>query len=611
MNLRFAAVLFASNLASCDAQERLRHQVSTDSSFVRLEDFVVGTRDGKGSKSNSKKPSQPTPSDSCCSEVGEVKALVTGLDSKVTAALDTLLPVTTSPVKPSLDPNPGQPSVTTAAPVQPSGNVTQVAPDSMIAVCRVDREGFYIPSNDPRFNSPDTVDVNTDAITFSEVSAELDTITDAFDGIATTIDLVGDLANLSGKFATIASAIGGGAAVLSAGFAILGPLFGLKSMDDVILEAIQEGFRQVNSRLLVIQLQIREGFLKVSELIGDVTLDELVSLLDSTGRVFNDYVNAKQANRAAFHEPRLRAVCNEPFKTPQDVFYNLYGYVCKECKWASRKRAKLAQIAKDQNELSERAFFDAFGSFILRSMAQAMFLHTVCLPPIEGACADLSADETWASGVMDMEQAYNEAKTQVFDIVEDLSNFANNIKRDNIIGFVTGKDDNQIIADSIRDFLLEAQPAFHFQVIVASSGERLYRTFYWRRSCNRDEQECQTRRDGTGHFHFDNLEGKSISIRYRLRSLDPAPTTVSIGGQEIGFPDFYQGLANKIRTEKADVIRAITTEECGTEDRFRGIIVRACLVNECFYQCNDEEQAALDGIVDLFYIHTLDMFSQR
>jgi hypothetical protein len=86
------------------------------------------------------------------------------------------------------------------------------------------------------------------------------------------------------------------------------------------LKIIREGFNQVNSRLIGIQLQIRKGFLDLAELIGHAELDRLASQLDFIGRAFNDNINATLRYHQGYYDPTLREACNAPDNTPEDIF---------------------------------------------------------------------------------------------------------------------------------------------------------------------------------------------------------------------------------------------------------------------------------------------------
>jgi hypothetical protein len=73
----------------------------------------------------------------------------------------------------------------------------------------------------------------------------------------------------------------------------------------------------------------------------------------------------------------------------------------------------------------------------------------------------------------------------------------------------------------------------------------------------------------------------------------PAPTTVSIGGQQTQFPDFYQGLMNRLT---ASEWQGESRNYCARPGEFEPL-VRACVLDTCNAKCYDEERAALDNIL--------------
>jgi hypothetical protein len=149
-------------------------------------------------------------------------------------------------------------------------------PNSTIPICRVDPKGFFIPPTDPRYVADDTTEVTTREITFGDGRASIDDAQAGLEGISTVAGTVGDIFS---KYSVAATAIGGATGALSVGFTFIGPLLGLKSQDDQILDGIQSGFKQLNSRLTDVQIQIRTGFQRLAQLISDVTLDELHKLI--------------------------------------------------------------------------------------------------------------------------------------------------------------------------------------------------------------------------------------------------------------------------------------------------------------------------------------------
>jgi hypothetical protein len=300
---------------------------------------------------------------------------------------------------------------------------------------------------------------------------------------------------------------------------IIGPLtgFGGQSTEDVTLEAVNDGFRVLNERLTDIQEQILQGFLEVSQLVGDIALDELSADLDSITRQFSNYIDADNATRPIY-EATFRSFCNEPFHTPQDIFYNLYGYVCKSCAFAPRKLADIRAIYAKLNPISQANFRRDFGNFMIRSMLNAQILHELCLPPIDGSCVDRSTDAVWKRDSDQMVAALNETVDVIAETALELSDWVNLLTLEQLNGFFPDGVDNQVAADAVFNFLNETQPDFHIQVLVSDAGSDFNPINVWRVGCEKSpETPCSTNRLDTGHFWFkDGITSKEVSIRYRL-----------------------------------------------------------------------------------------------
>jgi hypothetical protein len=534
-----------------------------------------------------KSPVNPTPIQSVAPVIQSTRPANPTLIQSVAPVIQSIRPANPTPIQSDA------PVIQSTAPIIQTNS-------SLIPICRVDPTGFFIPPTDRRYVAADTKEITTREITFADGRAAIDDAKDGFEGISTLAG-IGDTFE---KFSRAASLISGGAGLLSVGFSFIGPLLGMKSQQDQILDAIQSGFTQLNSRLTDVQIEIRTGFQRLAEVIRDVTLDDLAGQIDSTGRMFNNYVNASVTGRTQIYGPKFRAACNEPFKTPEDIFYNLYGYVCTECTFASRKRANFTEIAKKENKLSDTNFLLSFGNFILQGMIQSMFLHEVCLPPLDGSCTDKSTDETYKYTMEKMQLAFAESNTGLRLIATDLSDFAPTLTIEDLLDPVRGGNgDNQKIADNILKFLKDRQPSFHFQILVSSSGDN--RNNLWRFSCDINaDPECKTKRTGTGHISIDDIEKKAVSIRYRLSEpqLPAAETNVTVGGLELPFQTFYLLLTTRIANRFAS---EFTTPDCGASADF-SIGMRACIVDVCAFNCSVAERVAFQSVVgDSFYTHRI------
>jgi hypothetical protein len=368
-------------------------------------------------------------------------------------------------------------------------------------------------------------------------------------------------------------------------------------------------FEVVNERLTLIQIQLRRGFLELQEFIGDIALDELAADLDSTMRQLNQFMSATNETRV-YYDASLRAYCNEPFHAPQDLFYNLYGYACSNCSFAPRKRADIRSVARRSNEISQANFLSSFGNFILFSMLNAMFLHSVCLPPIAGSCVDRSTDITWRNGTMDMAAAFNESVAVIQNTAEQLGDWVNLLTIDQLIEFFPSGVDNLVAAESVLNFLNRTQPDFDIQVLVADlnrQGDFIPANIF-RRGCSKSTETCRTTRTNTGHFWFDinNNPNKALSIRYRLKTLGPASNMILIDAANIRpFPEFFNEVADRLNVETSvelpdsDACRLeIISSEISITPRFPRIlrVFPACLIGTCV-SCSDMERLAFDAVL--------------
>ena len=535
------------------------------------------------------KPSEPTPSEPTPSEPTPSE------------------PMPSEPT-PS-EPTPSEPAPSEITPSEP--NEGMLTMDSTIALCMVDPEGFFIPSNDPRFNATNAVEIRAESITFDNATSALSIATDALSLISATAGVISQVA----KFASVFGALGAAASFVSAGLTVFGPLFGLESSEDMLKTAMMDSFQQVNAKLTSVQIQIRQGFLDISLLVGDIALDELAARLDSATRAFNNLVNTtrndtmagalttRARNLAAYYyEPRFRALCNEPYITPEDIFYNLYGYACLGCEYASRKRADLLSLAAQQNKISDQLFLERFGLFIMRGMANAMFLHTVCLPPVEGSCVDHSSDEVWESGIKEMENAAAEVVNNIFQTAERLSDWVPNLTVDTLYEYI--KDTNEESANLIKEFVSLRQPEFHFLVHVSfgqktSDLTQVQERFMYRGGCLGAEAVCnKTVRDQTGHIWFDDVKDKSVSILYRNKTLGVPVQEVS---ESYFFPDFVQMLVED-RVQFKSAAEGYLTDKCQADDVANVAYKFPACGFQCF-SCGEAEQAGYDSMTRAFFIH--------
>lgn len=421
-----------------------------------------------------------------------------------------------------------------------------VASLSDIVICRAlnNNPKFYVPSSDPRSADPKETDpiFSSSGITREEANSQVSDVGESMGALGAAADSFGAVfegfQDFAGKLSLAGNAVALGVSVLGA-FGVGGP-----STEDLILEAIEEGFANMNARFTDIQLQMRQEFQEVRTLIGNVTLDELSSKLDTVGFALNDYIESSRTDREAEYELAFRTACNDPYTKPRDIFFDLYGYACEDCTYATRKRANIYGIIEESSELSGSKFSNSDGSFFIRGMAQAMFLHTVCLPPVPGACVDRAADPIFQKNLERMENATLEVGRRILQTVEDLDEWVENLEERHIIEAINIQEDtpNQDVSNAVLEYLVSRQPEFHFQVITSLRGDDWHRGHIWFRGCNKDESACRTLRSASGHIYFENVNNHAISIRYRLKNLGVPDNDIN----GIAYPEYIRGVVARI-----------------------------------------------------------------
>lgn len=416
---------------------------------------------------------------------------------------------------------------------------------SMIPICKLDPLGnnnTYLALNDPRYNDPDittkvstnpdlTVASGTDAV--EKISAALNVLA-AIGGVGdlvTTSDPTSDLVTTSATFFKGLGATGAIAGATLSALTVFGviPGSGPNSGPSPELLAISEVSRAMQAGFSDLQVEIRKQSKEVIKLLSDIALDELFSRLDAVGYAFNDYVAATPEERAALYDANFRAACNDPITMPRNIFFILYGYMCEDCTHASRKRANLYKIAMDENDLSGTLFLNNHARPMLLMLAQAMFLHSVCLPPIQGSCVDKTAENsTFQRGLDIMVKASSEVLYRVNETAIFLNDWVPNLDLEPLnLEFPIANYDGA--ASNILAFLESKQPDYIFWVSVLpkNDNKEFEKVARRKNSCKTSKLKiegavnCITAFDTTGQIYFEDIsqgEGDgdpvNIDIRY-------------------------------------------------------------------------------------------------
>ena len=187
--------------------------------------------------------------------------------------------------------------------------------------------------------------------------------------------------------------------------------------------------------------------------------------------------------------------------------------------------------------------FREFQKVVQEGLIEAMYLHTVCLPSVEGSMIDRSKDTVWKNNLEYMSFALYDVQAKFDEVENDFYlNWPSNISEKDLAPF---NKDNQALADSIIDQLKNDYPKNDFQVIVykhTTDPDWMVRGI---------ADGARGKGDTASVVYFDNWRGKNIHIRYKPK-----------GAAHKNVGNFYADF----KTHKTDI--------CWKEDRgFFGIDV--------------------------------------
>jgi len=160
----------------------------------------------------------------------------------------------------------------------------------------------------------------------------------------------------------------------------------------------------INGKLDDIESQLRQGFVKVEELIDELAddLNLQAELRVANGKLsdinlklsnleveFQDFTRPGQSNAVrAENKERFRTICNnDPGNTPEAIFRELYSFVCTTCDNIDGGQKDIRNFDQSFFERADgvsltavKGFRQGFGAIMLSTMARAMVMHNLCLP---------------------------------------------------------------------------------------------------------------------------------------------------------------------------------------------------------------------------------------
>jgi hypothetical protein len=217
---------------------------------------------------------------------------------------------------------------------------------------------------------------------------------------STAIDTtVGDaLAGAGQAAAAIGTILAGTATLAVAGGAIaaVGPVLSIASMCFGLagvntdtstapgFEFMNQKFDEVNIKLDSLQNQITEG---INGVLAQTVRSEVSTktnrlrfLLDA----HKDFTTSRNHGaRSGQYEPNFRTACNNNIDLhPSNIFWWLYGHVCKNCNVGDgvKQYGYYLDIMKTEADFKTSKFHE-FQKVMQEALIEAMYLHTVCLPP--------------------------------------------------------------------------------------------------------------------------------------------------------------------------------------------------------------------------------------
>ena len=217
---------------------------------------------------------------------------------------------------------------------EPSGAIVPALNSTSLPLCRRDNlTKAPLTKQDPRYFSSDAETIYSADNTFADVSDSSETMarvvsfaTNAIGKarakiskkqLVNEIVIQGGLGNPTNvkKLTNLSK----GLAALSLAFSLAEAfgLFGSSPSDtEIILEAIQDGFRQLNERIDELDRVIQEGLLKITVFLSNLRLDEITDTLQSYSRAYRaiNYNNASAiegiVDFEALYFEQFRNVCN-------------------------------------------------------------------------------------------------------------------------------------------------------------------------------------------------------------------------------------------------------------------------------------------------------------
>ena len=155
-------------------------------------------------------------------------------------------------------------------------------------------------------------------------------------------------------------------------------------------EYMKEGFDGIMTQMDVLLAQMGEGFSKLGVLTVRVEINNYHISLGNIYDAYQDYVKSTNIYaRDNQYEVFSQQVCNFDLdKTLSNIFWHLYSHTCKDCNFGDgRLDTFFLNTYKATAKYDINDFKNGFQQMITYALAEAMYLHGVCLP-----CTDVVID---------------------------------------------------------------------------------------------------------------------------------------------------------------------------------------------------------------------------
>jgi len=340
------------------------------------------------------------------------------------------------------------------------------------------------------------------------------------DDISTSVFQVTTVSDISGAIASNFI----GFKNLGATLSLVGPVLNLAlssfgvSGSNAVINTIKNEFSKVNDKLGLLSNQVSDGFNEMKEMI---TIGNLNNYKDVLQRIGSKYIDLLAAQKdGGIREQLFREACNDV--TPFDIFRDLYEHACDHCNavQASTKQPFATHALYQMQQVSDYKigkFTDSLGSYIISGLTEAMFLHSVCLPPINANgkyMVSFHNDNVWKSHLDQMKNGIIEVANELRKVKDE---FHENWPSKRTWQDIKWNDDNRLTAVNTKNEIsLNWDPEYYYEVVVYNTPVPS-----WPKSATDYAYYTGGANKGgnTASYLHISHGGKEIHIRYRSKIL--------------------------------------------------------------------------------------------